>query len=105
MSGLSYFTIRLQHFFADLNSVQIQPWSKKFEKMKIQVKIKSEKLKNYSFLMTKIAPFFHELSPNPILILTLRSSLQFGSNPNSTKFVIDRIQSNLSPVQCLSLIP
>jgi len=99
MSGLSYFTIQIQFWIFKIQS-KSNHGPKSLNNIKIQVQIQSRKLTKYRFLTTKIMQFFS----NPVLILNLRSYLQSGSNPNSTKFIIVRIQSNPSPVQCSSLM-
>ena len=69
MRELSYFAIQ---------SNSIPTTVQKVKKFKIQVQIKSKKLKNTPFNI---------------------NNLHSGSHPNSTKFVIVRIQNNPSPDQ------
>jgi len=77
----------------DQNNKKLKSKSKvqKFSKMQLFID------NNYAILV-------HWLIPNPVLVQNLCSILQSGANPSSTKFVIVRIQSNPSPVQCSSQI-
>jgi len=57
-------------------------------------------MKNSAFSKQKCPIYFplpqSKSGPNPNFL----KALQLGSNPNSTKYAIIRIQSNPSPVQC-----
>ena len=102
MSGLSHFAIQTQPWIFKTQS-KFNPSPKLLWNLKLQVQIKSKKLTKYSFSLTKLHNYFpstqFKTSPDP----KFWSILQSGSNPKSTKFAIDRIQSNPSPVQCSSL--
>jgi len=80
------------------------PTTKDFSKVKSKSKWSPKNLKNAAFSQLKLSVYFQltqsQSGPDPKFWRDLWS----GSNPNSTKFAIVRIQSNPSPVQCSSLI-
>jgi len=82
------------------NSVQVQPQSEKYFKCKVQVQMKSKKFEKCILFTKKCCTSFALTRYKSVLTLKFWSDLQSGSNPNSAKFAIYRIQSNLSPVQC-----
>jgi len=81
------------------NSVQVQPQSKLFFKIKSPSPNKVQKVNKIQRFNNKYhAILFYLRSTNPVLILNLWSNWQSGSNPDSTKFSIARIQSKSSPM-------
>jgi len=103
MSGLSYFAIQIQSWF-----FKTQCKSNHSPTIFLNVKSKSkwspENWKNAAFSQQKYRFSFpltqSKSCPDP----KFWSAFHSGSNPNSTKFAIVRIQSNPSPVQCPSLL-
>jgi len=85
------------------NSVQVQPHSENFFKCKVQDQNKSKKFEKLFFSQQKCNVSFPLTQSKSGPDLKFWSDLQRGSNPNSTKFAMVRIQTNSSPVQCSSL--
>jgi len=103
MCGLSYFAIQIQSWF-----FKTQCKSNHSPTIFLNVKSKSkwstENWKNAAFSQQKYRISFPLTYSKPCLDPKFWSALHSGSNPNSTKFAVVRIQSNPSPVQCSSLL-
>ena len=101
MTGLSYFAIQIQSCFLKQSQSKHIPIF--FSNVKSKSKCSPKYLKNSAFSQQKWRIYFpltkSKSGPGPKFWRLLQS----GSNPNSTKFAIVRIQSNPSPVQCSSL--
>ena len=103
MNGLLYFAIQIQSWF-----VKSQSKSNHspiiFSNIKTKSKLSPKIRRNPGYSQQKRSICFQSTQSKSGPDSKFWSGSQPGSNPNSTKFTIVRVQSNPSPVQCSYLI-